>query len=55
MRGLLSLIVALAALGCGTTFFEATCNDRPRGFVSRATMTLDWRREIMFACSDPVS
>ena len=39
MRGLLSLIVALAVLGCGTTYFEATCNDRPRGFVSRVTMT----------------
>jgi hypothetical protein len=39
MRGMLSLIVALAALGCGTTFFEATCNDRREGFVSRATLT----------------
>jgi hypothetical protein len=39
MKGLLSLIVALAAFGCGTAFFEATCNGRPVGFVSRATMT----------------
>jgi hypothetical protein len=39
MKALLSLIVALAALGCGTRFFEATCNDRPEGFVSRATIT----------------
>jgi hypothetical protein len=39
MRGLLSLVVALAAFGCGTAFFETTCNDRPLSFVSRATMT----------------
>jgi hypothetical protein len=39
MRGLLSLIVALAAFGYGTAFFESTCNDRPVGVVSRATMT----------------
>jgi hypothetical protein len=39
MRGLLSLVVALAAFGCGTAFFETTCNDRPLGFVSRPTMT----------------
>jgi hypothetical protein len=36
---LLALVVALAAFGCGTAFFETTCNDRPRGFVSPATMT----------------
>jgi hypothetical protein len=39
MRGVLSLLVALAAFGCGATFFEFTCNDRPAGFVFRATMT----------------
>jgi hypothetical protein len=35
MKGLLSLVVALAAFGCGTAFFEISCNDRPVGFVSR--------------------
>jgi hypothetical protein len=39
MKGLLSLAVTLAAFGCGTAFFEITCNDRPLGFVSRATIT----------------
>lgn len=39
MKGLLSLVVALAAFGCGTAFVETTCNDRPLGFVSRVTMT----------------
>jgi hypothetical protein len=39
MKGLLSLVVALAAFGCGTAFFETTCNDWRLSFVSRATMT----------------
>jgi hypothetical protein len=39
MKGLLSLVVALAAFGCGAAFFETTCNDWPLSFVSRATMT----------------
>ena len=39
MKGLLSLVVALAAFGCGTAFFEITCNDWSLGFVSRTTMT----------------
>jgi hypothetical protein len=39
MKGLLSLIVALAAFGCGTAFFETPCNERPLSFVSWATMT----------------
>jgi hypothetical protein len=38
-KGLLSLVVALAAFGCGTAIFEATCNDRSPRFVSRATIT----------------
>jgi hypothetical protein len=39
MKGLSSLVVALVAFGCGTAFFETTCNGWPVSFVSRATMT----------------
>jgi hypothetical protein len=39
MKGLLSLVVTLAAFGCGTAFFETACNDQPVRFVSWATMT----------------
>jgi len=39
MKGLLSLVVALAAFASGTAFFETTCNDWSTSFVSRATIT----------------
>jgi hypothetical protein len=39
MKGLLSLVVTLAAFGCGPAFFEISCNDWSLGFVSRATIT----------------